>query len=51
MKSEDEIRARLKMLKHDVDYTDCSRIEYCRMYAKISILEWVLKEGQTDDNR
>lgn len=45
MRSEEEIRERLKMLKHDVDYTDCSRSEYCRMYAKISILEWILQEN------
>lgn len=44
MRSEDEIKKELKKLKHDVEYTDCSKRDYCRMYAMISILEWVLQE-------
>lgn len=44
MRSEDEIKRELETLKHDVDYTDCSKRDYCRMYAMIEILEWVLQE-------
>lgn len=44
MRSEEEIKRELETLKHDVDYTDCSKREYCRMYAMIEILEWVLQE-------
>ena len=44
MKTEEEIRKELKILQHDVDYTDCSRNDYLRFYAMIKILKWVLEE-------
>lgn len=44
MMSEDKIKRELETLKHDIDYTDCSKRDYCRMYAMIDILERILEE-------
>ena len=44
MKSEEMIDTQLEILKHDVECSDLSKRDYCRFYAMIEILEWVLEE-------
>lgn len=44
MKTEEEIKKEIESLKYDIDHTDCSKREYCRAYAMIEILEWVLED-------
>lgn len=48
MKSEEEINTEIKRLQWDIDHAANTKREYCRAYAMIEILNWVLQENNNE---